>query len=86
MANRWCFPFDAVGWICSNRRAVMSLEQQGAYINLLARQWIDPTCSLPDDDEALSRLSEMGQAWFDGGSELLRRSFPSHPDFPGRLS
>jgi uncharacterized protein YdaU (DUF1376 family) len=80
------FPFFASDWLGSNNRAMMTLEQQGAYINLLCRQWADPTCSLPDDDQALAYLSELGEGWFTNGSALLRLCFPKHPHLEGRIA
>jgi uncharacterized protein YdaU (DUF1376 family) len=73
-------------WLGSNRRALMTLEQQGAYMNLLCRQWADPDCSLPDDDNALARLSEMGEGWLKGGCHLVRKCFPKHPTQSGRIA
>lgn len=86
MSKRPYFQFYASDWLGSNRRAAMSLEQQGAYINLLARQWADPTCSLPDDDVVLARLSELGQGWLDNGCLLVRECFPKHPTLEGRIA
>ncbi len=86
MAANPSFPFYASDWLGSNRRAMMTLAQQGAYINLLCRQWADPTCSLPDDDDILSRLSEMGEGWLQGACTLVRECFPPHPDLVGRIA
>lgn len=86
MARDPYFKFFVSDWLGSNNRAAMTLAQQGAYINLLARQWSDKTCSLPDDDEVLAGLSEMGQGWFNGGSHLVRVCFPPHPDLEGRIA
>ena len=80
------FPFYASDWLGSNRRAMMSLTQQGAYLLLLCRQWSDPTCSLPDDDGALAGLSELGEGWLTIGCPLVRDCFPKHPDLEGRLA
>jgi 5-methylcytosine-specific restriction endonuclease McrA len=42
----------------------MTLEQQGAYRNLLDHAWLmDPPCSLPNDDVALAQLSGAGENW-----------------------
>ena len=80
------FPFYASDWLGSNKRCQMTLEQQGAYINLLARQWSDPLCSLPDNDQALAMLSEMGQGWLANGCQLVRDCFPPHPNQTGRIA
>ena len=86
MAGDPSFPLYASDWLGSNRRAMMSLDQQGGYMNLLCRQWSDPTCSLPDDDDALAKLSEMGEAWMKGSSYLVRACFPKHPELEGRIA
>lgn len=86
MADCPWFYFFPSDWLGSNKRAVMSLEQQGAYVNLLARQWSEPTCSLPDDDEVLAALSEMGEGWLKGGSQLVRKCFPPHPTLRARIA
>lgn len=80
------FPWYASDWLGSNNRAMMSLEQQGAYLNLLCRQWTDPTCSLPDDPEALARLSGMDEGYFKYPCDWLRRCFPPHPELGGRIA
>jgi len=86
MAKTPWFYFFPSDWLGSNRRACMSLEQQGAYINLLARQWSEPTCSLPDDDKVLAALSEMKEGWLKGGSQLVRECFPPHPSLRGQIA
>lgn len=51
-------------WLSSTARALMTLEQQGAYLNLLSHAWLaDPPCTLPDDDRALAQLSGLGDRW-----------------------
>jgi len=85
MAKDPAFPWYASDWLGSNRRAMMSLEEQGAYMNLLCRQWTDKTCSLPDDDETLARVSELNEGWFKGSSTTLRLCFPKHPTLEGRI-
>lgn len=80
------FPFYASDWLGSNARAPMSLAEQGAYINLLARQWSDKTCSLPDDDDVLAALSEMHEGWLVNGCPLVRVCFPPHPHLEGRIA
>ena len=86
MAKDPAFPFYASDWLGSNKRATMTLEQQGAYLLLLCRQWSDPTCSLPDDDGALAGLSELGEGWLTIGCPSVRDCFPKHPELEGRLA
>lgn len=80
------FPWYYSDWLGSTNRAMMSPAQRGAYVDLLSHQWADPTCSLPDDDDALSALSGLGEGWFKGASPLLRRCFPAHPTLKGRVA
>jgi hypothetical protein len=86
MAKDPAFPWYASDWLGSNRRAMMTLEQQAAYMNLLCRQWTDKTCSLPDDDEMLAHLSELNEGWLNGGCQVLRPCFPKHPTLEGRIA
>lgn len=41
----------------------LSAEQHGAYLLLLMEAWRRPSCSLPDDDALLARLSGLGGRW-----------------------
>lgn len=70
-AFQW-YPRD---WLASDARALMTLEQRGAYLDLLSRAWLDdPPCSLPDDDAELAMLSGLGEKWAEAGA-LIRKSF-----------
>ena len=40
----------------------LTTEQHGAYLLLIFEAWLRPSCSLPDDDEILSRLAGMSSA------------------------
>ena len=64
----------------------MTPAERGAYIDLLAHQWGDSTCSLPDDDVVLAALSGLGEGWLPDGSQMLRRCFPPHPTLEGRVA
>lgn len=77
------FPMFASDWLGSTKRAVMTLEEQGAYMNLLAHQWGDDQCCLPDDDDVLAALSELRDRWVKGTCNPLRRCFPPHPTREG---
>jgi uncharacterized protein YdaU (DUF1376 family) len=62
-------------WLASEAKATMTLEQQGAYRNLLDHAWIqDPPCTLPDDDAVLAGLSGAGAKWEEMAS-VVRRWF-----------
>jgi len=51
------FNFYPSDWLGEPRIAAMNLEEQGAYIRLLALMWeLGQDCSLPGDDETLARM------------------------------
>ena len=72
-------PWYASDWLGSTKRAMMTLAQQGAYVNLLCHQWASEDGALPDDDDLLANLSGLGSAWNNGGGVVLRKCFPPHP-------
>lgn len=78
------FPFWVDDWLSSKHRALMTPAERGAYIDLLAYQWVDPTCTLPDDDLQLSILSGLGKVWKRSAS-ALRKVFVPHPQRKGRV-
>lgn len=63
----------------------MTLEQQGAYINLLANMWDDEHCSLPSDDSVLAVLSEANDRWNEIGT-VVKQAFNEHPQLVQRLT
>ena len=64
----------------------MTAEQERGYLRLLLHMWNDETCSLPDDDGVLAKLSLMGEGWLKGGSRLVRECFVSDARFDGRIT
>ena len=80
------FQFWPNDWLGSQKVAMMTPEEEGAYIRLLALCWNDPDCSLPDDDEILARLSRLNERWLKGGSTMLRKCFVKHPKKQGFLT
>ncbi len=70
------FSFYPNDWLSSNTRNKLSLEEQGAFINLLCRAWNSDYCQLPDDDEQLAQMSGLGKRWFkNGAGERIKKSF-----------
>lgn len=61
--KRPSFQFYAGDWLGSMKISLMTPEQEGAYIHLLCHMWGQDDCSLPNDDEALSRLSRLHEKW-----------------------
>ncbi len=72
-------------WLSSQKITLMSSSEEGAYVRLLCYAWMDPDCSLPDDDDVLAQLSRLGEQWSKGSSRILRACFTAHPHKPGRL-
>jgi len=78
------FQFYPNDWLSSELIAVMSLEQQGAYIRLLCFDWMKD--GLLDDDDWLANLSQLGEAWLKNGSSLIRKCFIHHPEKEGYIT
>ena len=69
------FQFFPNDWLGSTNIMLMTPAQEGAYVHLLAVEWNAVDCSLPDDDEQLAILSRLGEGWYKGGSEAIRKCF-----------
>jgi uncharacterized protein YdaU (DUF1376 family) len=80
------FQFYAKDWLSSKKIMTMTLEEEGAYIHLLAHCWDSPDCTLPEDESELAQLSRMGERWFNCGLTALRKCFVPHPRKTGRLT
>lgn len=73
------YPLDFMGDI---NVKLMPLHVRGAYMMLLCHEWIEG--GLPDDDNALSILSELGVQWEEHKEKILKcfqkkRGFFVHP-------
>ena len=79
-------PFYVNDWLSSPRVTVMTAEQRGAYIQLMAYCWASGDASLPDDDKILSKLSGLNEGWLNGGCQMVRDCFEPHPDQTGKLT
>lgn len=79
------FQWYGKDWLTSKKRAVMDLEQQGAYVNLLSHCWDTDDCSLPNDDTMLAALSELRDRWSDRAAPL-KACFVEHPKRPGHIT
>jgi uncharacterized protein YdaU (DUF1376 family) len=67
------FQFYARDWLASGGVAVLSLDERGAYITLLARCWL--MVELPLDDVALAALAGTGAQWWARHGERVMRQF-----------
>ena len=87
MSNRSpAFQFYPADWLSSAKVLRMTPAERGGYINLLAYQWLDQDCSLPDSDEELAVLSGLGELWFKGSASNLRSCFKTSSTTPPRIA
>ena len=77
------FPFYAGDWLSSNKIAGMTYEQQGIYIHLLCRAWLDPTCSIPSDKAVIKTWLKV-PGLDDGLLAHVLEAFEAH-ELPNRL-
>lgn len=68
-------PFFVDDWLSSDTVEGFTLEQQGAYLLLLARQWKAHDGYLPKDEATLARWSRLGVRWRKVGRPILARCF-----------
>ena len=66
------FSFYPDDWLGSTKITLMTPAEEGAYIRLLAHQWNEPDCTIPGDDESLSKLSRLKEGWLKSRERLLR--------------
>ena len=70
MADYPALPLWTDAYLADTRH--LTTRQHGAYLLLLMEAWRRPTCSLPDDDGLLARLSGLSAAeWAEDGGEVL---------------
>src|ERR1041385_7783175 len=79
------FPFYPNDWLGSTKVSLMTLDEQGAFLRLLCHAWSDPHCCLPDDDNALARLSTLNAAWTGECAAKIRQCFSPDPERPGKI-
>jgi uncharacterized protein YdaU (DUF1376 family) len=68
-------PFFVDDWLSSDAVESFTLEQQGAYLLLLARQWKAKDGYLPKDEATLARWSRLGPRWRTVGRPILDQCF-----------
>ncbi len=69
------FQFYADSWLSSKDILLMTPAEEGGYIRLLAIEWLEPDCVLPDNDEELAVLSRLGKDWDGRSREKIRAKF-----------
>jgi uncharacterized protein YdaU (DUF1376 family) len=65
------FMLYADDWLGSKQIALMTPEQEGAYIHLLCHEWNDDECALPTSDADLAVLSRLGRKWNKNKERIL---------------
>lgn len=72
------FPFYPKDWLTSHSIMLMTPEERGAFIQLLAHAWFaTPACTLPKDDATLAKLSDTGSRWRKVRDVVLREFEPA---------
>jgi len=77
-------PLFVNDWLSSTSIKLMTLEEEGAYLNLLLHAWNDDNCCLPDNDKHLAALSKLGERWY-GSKEKIKANFQPDPERPGKI-
>jgi uncharacterized protein YdaU (DUF1376 family) len=75
MSHSPAFQFYPNDWLSSTHITLMSPAEEGAYIRLLSIAWNSEDCGLPNDDNALSILSRLGEGWFGITSQKIKECF-----------
>ena len=72
------FQFYPKDYLSSRAVSCMTLEERGAYVNLLCHAWLsDDPGTLPDDPKILAALSGLGEAW-PGHALAIAQAFIGH--------
>ena len=79
------FQFYPSNWLSSDAITMMTPEQEGAYIRLLARCWNSKDCTLPDDDASLAVFSRLADRWLQVGM-AVRKQFVPVEGLDGRIT
>jgi uncharacterized protein YdaU (DUF1376 family) len=72
------FPLYPGDWLSSSTRVRLTVEERGAFWDLIFYMWQTEECSLPDDQAVLAAYSGLGERWPDVGKKLLDIGFVKH--------
>lgn len=64
------FQFYPKDWMSDINTRCMTLEECGAYVELLCVEWLEK--GLPDDDEQLAVISRLGDKWEKSGDKIKK--------------
>lgn len=67
------FQFYVKDWLADLNVRIMTPEEKGAYIELMAIEWNE--IGLPNDDQTLAHLSGLGEKWSNGSGEKIKKCF-----------
>lgn len=73
MSKPPAFQFYVKDWLSDINVRCMTPEERGGYIELLAIEWNEN--GLPNDDQILATLSGLGERWFNGPGEKIKKCF-----------
>ncbi len=69
------FAAHASDWLSSGTRAQLTVEQRGAFWDLLFHEWLEPDCMLPSDEKVLAAYSGLGERWPAVGRTVVELAF-----------
>ena len=83
------FPYYPGDWFSSGRVKIMTLQEKGAYHELLLYAWKSDACAIPNDEGILKRLVGWPELEFGIESEhnfqRVMDAFTVHPEQPNML-
>lgn len=89
MADLPWFPFYPADWLSSGRVKIMTLQEKGAYIELLLYAWKSDACALPKHETVLRSLASWPELAFGEESphnfQRVMDCFEQHPNEPNML-
>jgi uncharacterized protein YdaU (DUF1376 family) len=69
------FPAYASDWLSSGTRPRLTVEQRGAFWDLLFHAWLQPDGMLPNDEQVLAAYSGLGDRWREVGRTVVELAF-----------
>lgn len=74
------FKFFPMDWVSSETMERFSVEQEGAYLRLLCRQWMAKDGYLTGDEQILEQWSGLNSRWRTAGRPIIKTCFVRRPD------
>jgi hypothetical protein len=76
------FQFYVSDWLSSTSIALMTAYEERGYLRLLAHQWANDDCSLPNNRKVLLRLALLRR---EAELDTVLKQFEPHPDRPDKI-